>query len=328
MQVLNKADDAHTVELQGLIPTHLTARDRAARRYVIDAFHGKMSSLIPFALNNESLLTLASYLLKYTTGSTATLYQYTFCVNRFSRWIGKAPDAIIKEIRLDTQAKDRYIHIIDAFIGDLQAEHLAPGTIANHVKGVKALFRANDIEFVFPHRLPRRVVYHDRAPTPDELTKIIDIANLREKVIITMIALGSFRLGTLSKLQYRHVRKDLEAGIVPIHIHVDAEITKGKYHDYDTFIGREAVDYLKTYLNIRKQGTRRDRWGMPPEELHDASPLIRNSQSKKVKPVTPNSIHLAIHKLFIKTGLIEKGTRKRYELLTLHTDTKTERLDI
>jgi hypothetical protein len=43
-----------------------------------------------------------------------------------------------------------------------------------------------------------------------------------------MLALGGFRIGTLVKLKYRHVKRDLEKMITPIHIHVEAEITKGK----------------------------------------------------------------------------------------------------
>ena len=158
------------------------------------------------------------------------------------------------------------------------------------------------------------VKYSDRAPTPEELTRIMDLADLREKVIVSMLALGGFRLGTLSKLRYRHVRQDLEAGVVPIHVHVEAEITKGKYHDYDTFLGAEAVEYLKIYLETRKKGTRRDKWGIPPEELNDESPLVRDSQTKRVKPVTTGSLYLAIHELFAKAGLIQKGSRKRYDL--------------
>jgi integrase len=299
---------------QHVLPQELSPRERAARQYAIDAFRGKMSSLIPFALENESILKLASYLLKHTIGSRATLYQYVFGVHRYCRWIGKSPDEIMRELHLDLQARERYTSSLDDFVGDLQAEGLAPGTIANHVKGVKALFRANGVEIVLPYRLPRRVKYSDRAPTPEELTRIMDIASLRERVIISLLALGGFRLGTLVGLRYRHVRKDLEAGVVPVHVHAEAEITKGKYHDYDTFIGAEAVEYLRAYLEARRKGTRRDRWGMPPEELNDESPLIRNDQTKRIKPVTPGSIHLAIHKLFIKAGLIQKRTRRRYEL--------------
>ena len=69
-----------------------------------------------------------------------------------------------------------------------------------------------------------------------------------------MLALGSFRVGTLCKLRYRHVRNDLENNTTPVHIHVEASITKGKYHDYDSFIGPEAVAYLKAYLDARRNG--------------------------------------------------------------------------
>jgi hypothetical protein len=63
-----------------------------------------------------------------------------------------------------------------------------------------------------------------------------------------MLALSGFWIGTLAKLQYRHVKRNLEKGTIPVHIHIEAEITKGKYHDYDTFLGQEAAEYLKAYL--------------------------------------------------------------------------------
>jgi len=43
-----------------------------------------------------------------------------------------------------------------------------------------------------------------------------------------MLALAAFREETLSKLQYRNVQEDLENNIIPVHVHVEAEITKGK----------------------------------------------------------------------------------------------------
>ena len=42
--------------------------------------------------------------------------------------------------------------------------------------------------------------------------------------------------------------------------------------------------------------------------------MIRDSQTKMVKPVTTGSVYLAIHKLYVKAGLIQKGTAKRYDL--------------
>jgi integrase len=304
-------------KLQGFFNQSTTPREKAAQQYVIDAFRRKMPSLILFAFENESILKLASHLLKYTTGSKATLYQYVFGVHRFSCWLGKKPDIMLREVLLHKKFHDEYIQKISDFIGDLQAQGLAPGTIANHVKGVKALYNANGIPLVFPYRLSRRVKYPDRSPTPEELTRILNLADIRDKTIISMMALGGFRVGTLSQLKYRHVKNDLETGIVPLHIHVEAEITKGKYCEYDTFIGSESVNYLRAYLELRrkpkKSHIRRDRDYLG-EIITNESPLIRDKHClREVKSITPASIHTIIHRLYLKAGLIKMG-KIRYEL--------------
>jgi integrase len=318
MQTLAIKDGEVVDELQGLICEILPPRKREARQYVIRSFKGKMSSLIPFSYKNESIIKLASYLLKYTTASKYTLYQYVFGVHRFSKWINKKPDDMVREALLDTRAGDKYIKKIDDFVGDLQAEGLAPGTINNHVKGVKALFRINGVNLELPYRVPKKVMYPDRAPTPEELAKVIDMADIREKVIVSLLALTGVRIGTLVKLQYRHVKKDLENGIAPVHMHIEAEITKGKYNDYDTFMGSEGVEYLKAYLNARRAGNERTEGGrmrgMPPEEITDSSPLIRNEHQKTAEIVSPGIIHCVIHSLYFRTGLIQKGSGRRYQL--------------
>jgi integrase len=309
MQRLARENSKTVMELQGLVEEVNTPREKAARRFIIEGFKGKMSSLIPFALENESILNLASYLLKYTRSkSKATLYQYVFGVHRFCRWLGKSPDDIVKNVLFKEKMVEDYVGIIDSFIGDLQAEDLAPGTINNHVKGVKALFRVNGVALSLPYRLPKHTKFSDRAPTPEELSKVIDMANIKEKTVISILALSAIRIGTLVKLTYGHVKQDLEAGTVPVHIHVQKEITKDKYHDYDTFIGSEAVQYLKAYLNIRRRGTTK----ISPETLTNDSPLIRNECRNKVFPVSPAGISKLVHTLLLKADIIKKGKTKRY----------------
>jgi integrase len=109
-----------------------------------------------------------------------------------------------------------------------------------------------------------------RAPTTEEIEPLVDIADIRGKLMIAMLAQGGFRIGTLAKLQYRHVREDLERNIIPIHIHVEAKITKGKYHDYDTFLGQEATHYLEAYIRARKAGGLPNK--IPPETFQDDTP--------------------------------------------------------
>jgi hypothetical protein len=67
------------------------------------------------------------------------------------------------------------------FIGSLQADGLAPSTLLNYVKGVKALFRSNGLILAFPYRITQRRVCMDRAPRPEDLQRLIDVADLRKK---------------------------------------------------------------------------------------------------------------------------------------------------
>ena len=163
-----------------------------------------------------------------------------------------------------------------------------------------------------PYRLSKRVIYSNRAPRPEELQRPIDLAGLRDKVIVALLALGGFREGALYQLQYRHVADDLERGIIPLHVHVEAEITKGKYADYDTFLGAEAVEYLHLYLEKRRAGSPEER--TPPETITPESPLIRNTHSARVKPISPSRVHSIIHNLYREAGLLRGGNGRRYEL--------------
>ena len=302
------------------VPDIQNAADEKLQQYVINSLSWKMPRLVPFTFDNNSTLELAKHLLRHRTGSTGTLYQYIYGVHRFSQWINAQPDQLIKTCQdpegdPDPKALAKYSRLLDDFVGNLQAEGLAPGTISNHVKGVKALFRVNRLKLELPYSLSKRTIYSDRAPTPEELQRLIDIADIRLKVIVSMLALTGFRLGTLVKLQYRHVKRDLEKQVTPIHVHVEAEITKGKYHDYDTFIGQEAADYLRAYLEMRHNGSKTSK--IPPENIHDETPLIRNHQTKQAIPLTPSAVHKLVHDLYVKAGLIQvKPFARRYDLRT------------
>jgi site-specific recombinase XerD len=201
---------------------------------------------------------------------------------------------------------------LEDYLAMLQDQELTPGRIHTCAKHIKTFYRVNGVEIKLPYALPRRVVYKDRAPKPEELQHLLDVADLREKVIITTLALGGFREGTLVRLRYRHVREDLERGVVPVHIHVESEITKGKYHDYDTFLGEEAVEYFRLYLEARRKGNlHRD---IPPEAIHDDSPLIRDEMYDVARPVGEEQVRKLIHSLYFKAGLLKQSNGRRYSL--------------
>jgi len=298
------------------LPDAENAADRKLQQYIIDTLLGRMPSLLVLTFENASTINLAKHLLRHRTGSTCTLYQYMYGIYRYCKWINATPDQIIKACQdEDGDPKPKALaqtsRLLDDFIANLQAENLAPGSISNFVKAVKALFRCNGLKLELNYSLPKRTMYRDRAPTPEELATLIDMADIRLKVIISLLALGGFRNGTLTKLQYRHVKRDLEKGITPIHIHVEADITKGKYHDYDTFVSQEAADYLRLYLQARRKGTEK----IPPETIQDDSPLIRNLECRKPVPITTQSVHKIVHCLYVKAGMLPpKPVGRCYEL--------------
>ena len=201
-------------------------------------------------------------------------------MQKYSAWLGYAPDLIIQDIKTvgnipDPARIQNHNGYLNDYLAELQDQGLKPGAVNNYIKSVKTFYRVNGAKVDLSEPLTRRVTYKDRAPKPEELSMLLDLANLRAKVIMSSLALGAFREDTFSKLKYRHVREDLENNRIPIHVHVEAEITKGKYHDYDTFLGAEAAYFLKLYIEQRKKGTEK----IQPENITDESPLIRNGNA-------------------------------------------------
>jgi hypothetical protein len=74
----------------------------------------------------------------------------------------------------------------------------------------------------------------------------------------------------------------------------------------------EAVDYLKLYLQMRRKGTNK----IPPENIHDESPLIRNMRTPRPIPISTTAVYTIIHKLYQQAGLISQGESlgKRHDI--------------
>jgi site-specific recombinase XerD len=293
----------------------LAAKEKGLINYILSAFLSERPALLPFVFDNQSLLKMARHFLRHCSASLSSCYVYISTLHNYSTWLGYSPDLIIQDVKPvgnipDPQRVQNHQGYLDEYIAQLQDEGLSPSRVNNCAKYVRTFYRTNGVKIELTEPLSRRVIYKDRAPKPEELIKLLEIADLREKTIISMLALGAFREETLSKLQYRHVKEDIENNRIPIHIHVEAEITKGKYHDYDTFLGAEAALYLKLYLEQRKKGTMK----LEPEILNDNSPLIRDANKREVKGIGTKQIGKLIHYLYIKAGLVKQPKGRMYDL--------------
>jgi site-specific recombinase XerD len=276
--------------------------------YIIKSCLSYQPSIIPYIFENKSLVKLARHFLRHCSGSHQSCLMYTVKLKKYATWLGHNPDNIIQDIKPIGAIPDpiriqNHSGFLNDYLAELQDNGLKPSAVNNYIKAVKTFYRVNGAEVKLSAPLVRKTVYKDRAPKPEEITLMLEKAAIRESFIVAAIATGGFREGTFAKLKYRHVREDLEANRIPIHIHVEAAITKGKYHDYDTFINAEASHLLKLYIDDRKRGTRK----RPPEEIADDSPLIRNTRiANRVLGVSEKTISKIVHELAVSTKIAKK----------------------
>ena len=286
----------------------LEAQEIGLVEYIIKSCLSYQPSIIPYIFENKSIVKLARHFLRHCSASQQSCLMYTVKLRKYATWLGHSPDTIIQDVKPigaipDPIKVQNHSGFLNDYIAELQDNGLKPNSVNNCIKAVKTFYRVNGAEVTLSEPLVRKAVYKDRAPKPEEIALMLDKSAVRESFIIAAIATGGFREGTFAKLKYRHVREDLEANRSPIHIHVEAAITKGKYHDYDTFLNAEASHLLKLYIEDRKRGSRRT----PPEELTDDSPLIRNSRvANRVVGVTEKTIGQIVHELVVSAKIAKK----------------------
>ncbi|MDR2204239.1 MAG: site-specific integrase [Nitrososphaerota archaeon] len=287
----------------------LAAKEKGLVNYIIRSCISERPNLIPYIFEYKSVQKMLRHFLRHCSESNDSCILYTSKLKKYADWLGHNPDIIIQDITTtesipDSQKIQTHCRFLNEYLAYLQDSGLQPGTVNGCIKAVKTFYRTNGIKGIgLDEPLKRKVVYKDRAPKPEEIAQMLDRAAIREAFIVAALASGGFREGTFAKLKYRHVKEDLEAGRVPIHIHVEAAITKGKYHDYDTFINQEASHLLKLYIQDRKKGGR----SMPPETLTDESPLIRNSHNtSRVLGVTEKTIRKIVHTLAVNAQIAKK----------------------
>ena len=286
----------------------LEAQEIGLVEYIIKSCLSYQPSIIPYIFENKSLVKVARHFLRHCSASQQSCLMYTVKLRKYAIWLGHSPDTIIQDVKPigaipDPIKVQNHCGFLNDYLAELQDSGLKPSAVNNCIKAVKTFYHVNGAEVKLSEPLVHKTVYKDRAPKPEEITLMLDKSATRESLVVAAIATGGFREGTFAKLKYRHVREDLEANRIPIHIHVEAEITKGKYHDYDTFINAEASHLLKLYIEDRKRGTR----NIPPEDINDDSPLIRSRQDAgKISGVSEKTIRKIVHELAVSTKIAKK----------------------
>ena len=137
-----------------------------------------------------------------------------------------------------------------------------------------------------------------RPYTHEEIKKILDVADLRMKSVILLMASTGIRVGQIPELKLKHLQDIPDKKIYKITVY---EKSKEEYY---TFCSSEAYAAIQSYLNYRKNCG---------EILEDESYLIREQFDindfeqirKKSRKIAKSTLKVNIHTLLRKAGLRE-----------------------
>jgi len=270
-------------------------RKRAELKEKRDSYKGKF----------ESVKRWRNGVVADTSGSPKTEEKHLNSLIKFSEDIGMNPDEIIEARIQDLTShnptiRNRFEDKVVEFAGKLKKEN------GYHVgreatTSLKSFFYYNHVPLAI--KSPKHKDPETYTPKKEDIEKFYNLANPGwERSRISFTYQSGIRRGSLPHLKYLRIKKDFEAGITPVHIHLNREEVKGQYFGYDTFIGKQAVEDLRLSLELRKRGTRK----IPPEVISDESPLFRKENTRAIEPCDETALTNWFVSLSRRVGLREE----------------------
>jgi len=213
--------------------------------------------------------------------------------------------------------------IIRSYVSDLKelyrAKKLAAATIRSRLKGIKALFDANEIQFYWKKvnkGLPRPGKGTDRAYTREELHNMLSISNkLVDRVIITVFSSTGIRVGAWDDLTWADFFPFYDSpipGMEPKVKGMGLRVYSGDAEEYWTHGTPECASYILQYKEHWKK-----RFGSYPQ---DADPLIVTETHLQPNGMVASTIRMRLVDLAVKCGLrptLPPG-RKRHTVMIDH----------
>ncbi|MDH5447605.1 MAG: site-specific integrase [Candidatus Bathyarchaeota archaeon] len=237
------------------------------------------------------------------TGSKHTQIMYSKGLYQYCEWLDKTPDQLIEERKEQIKSEDKRTQHkaeeeLREFCAWLEKEKgIKKSTIANRYHSVIKSFYAYNY---YPLRLkiPKYVSREIQPHTAETIKKMLGMIDVRERAIILALKDSGMSREDFVTLKYGDIKEELENGKEFIHLRV---IRQKEALEYDTFLGKNAVEQLKAYLELRKQRG---------EELTKDSPLFTTERAYG-KPITPENLSTIFDRISKQTGTTTSPHRLR-----------------
>ena len=263
---------------------------------------------------------LASYF--YAIKRKKTKRQYIFKLRKYFDYLAiKGDDLQDQATRfLDRAGKDHNWaqRCLVSFITDLKKQveedkKIKGGTLKNYYAAIKLFYEQNDIELNWKkisRGLPEvSSVANDRAPTIEELRKLIKSPDPRVKVIVLVMISSGIRLGAWNNLKVKHLTPIPDPKNPQAVIAAKLKVYDGDTNPYSTFISGEAYQAIQEYLNFRRSYG--EQVGEESWILRDKFPTTPNDKHAARKSLATNPIKLEVQGVskVLRTALYVQGLR-------------------
>ncbi len=141
---------------------------------------------------------------------------------------------------------------------------------------------------------------------PEQVKKLLDvIRSPRDKALVLLMFQSGMDISTALSLNYGHIQEGLEGGNEPLMIHVNRPKVGLNYR---TFVGHDAVEALKLYMNQRKVKYK--------EEIGYDTPLFVSDGThiNKRKRIVPKNFQDNMREYVLLAGLVTEERLKRSDL--------------
>jgi integrase len=207
----------------------------------------------------------------------------------------------------------------------VEKKEITAGTLHNYIKTIKMFCEVTDI--VIPWKkitrgLPKGRMYaDDRAPTLEEIHKIIEYPDRRIRPIVYTMASSGIRVGAWDHLKWNHISPITRDGKL---LAAKIKVYAAEDDEYITFITPEAYLSLESWMKYRSacgEHVTKDSWIM--RDLWNAAKLPKKEEKGKINdPIKLQSIGV---KRLVERALWAQGVRtaleagkKRHEFQTDH----------
>jgi integrase len=241
---------------------------------------------------------------------------YLIDIRIYLKHASMTADEFVASVRRHPKAFEKQF---TEFLHGLQPK-VSPSRIAQirfSIQKLLELNRVNNVDWTFVSEfVPKHKRFgEDRAPTVEEVRKIVELADLRTKGVVLFLVSSGARIGAVSWLRWRDV-KEVELGGKKF---AQVTIYRGEPEQYTAFVTPECYSYLMEYKRYRE--SLGEKIG-PQSFVFVTEPNRREPDPKKVRQVSVKTLKNQLGELLKTTdlrGVLESKNRyKTYEFKQAH----------